>query len=149
MDIEAYAVIVDLLAQAHAYGDSIASKAELWIGISSGLIVMAYFAPDRLKVSITTLVIFLYIALSVFLFSNMVDDLAMSRLAIEDAKAIAEENAINSRLLAYRLEAEGGGSGETTFGFVAFLGLFLGTIGFLVLTALQTWRKDRKRPEIE
>ena len=67
MDFEAYQIVIELLAQAHEYGEANSDKMELWISISSGLIVMAYFAPERLKLGISTMILLVYIAFSMFL----------------------------------------------------------------------------------
>jgi len=89
MDLDAYELVLDLLAQSHAYGESIADKIELWIGTSFGLIVMAYFAPDRLKLGIASLVVAIYVAFTVWVFSNIGADVDLSDAALNDARALA------------------------------------------------------------
>jgi hypothetical protein len=142
MDLEACATVVDLLAQSHGYGESIASKVEFWIGVSSGLIVMAYFAPDRLKPGITSLVLLLYVTFSVFTATNMQDDGALGAAAVQDAIILETECGIQSKVLAHRLDDSQAGRGSTIAGMVTFLGLFLGTIGYVVSTAWNTRRED-------
>lgn len=145
MDIEAYAVVVELLGQAHAHGEAIASKLELWIGVSSGLIVMAYFAPERMRVSITVLVLSLYIAFSAFVFTNVTEDMQMSRRAVADAEMIASQHNLGSSLLEFRTSEQG--SGETLAFAVVAVGLLFGTIGYLIATCVQNWRANRKDAE--
>lgn len=129
MDAEAYQAIVDLLGQAHNFGESISDKMELWISISSGLIVMAYFAPDRLTPGIAAFVLSLYIAFSVFVFSNIAADADLSRAAIDDASRVAAEFRIESSELRYRLERGGRGSNQAAMLFL--VGLFFGTIWYV------------------
>lgn len=143
MDVEAYGVIVDLLGQAHAHGEAIASKLELWIGISSGLIVMAHFAPDRMRISITSLVLFLYVAFTGFVFSNVTEDMEMTLRVVADAELIASQHGLESKLLEYRNQ-EGQGSGETFAFVIVAIGLFFGTIGYLITTCFETWKGKRE-----
>ncbi len=143
MDMEAYAVVVDLLSQAHAYGESAAAKLELWISISSGLIVMAYFAPDRMKPGVVTLILVAYSLFLAFIVTNIADDMGLSKAALHDAKTIAVRSEIKSATLEYRLEDAQSGSGSTTSGGLFVLALFLGTSGYVAFTAYQTSRKDK------
>ena len=138
MDVEAYQLVVALLGQVHDFGESISDKMELWISISSGLIVMAYFAPDRLKPGIATYVVALYIAFSVFIFSNIAADASLSRAAIADASRIASELQIQSSELKYRLDEGGSGSSLAALMFMA--GLFFGTIWYVSYTAYRTYK---------
>ena len=143
MDIEACATVVDLLTQSHGYGESIASKVEVWIGVSSGIIVMAYFAPNRLKPGITSFVLLLYVAFSVFTATNMQDDLALGTAAVQDAVVLETECGIQSKVLAHRLDDSQAGRGSTIAGIVTFIGLFLGTIGYVVSNAWNTRLEDK------
>ncbi len=143
MDVEAYSVVVDLLNQVHGYGESVASKLELWISISSGLIVMAYFAPDRLKIGVTTLVLFAYIAFTTFIITNIGADGALSDAALRDAKLIAEQFDLQANSLDQRLGDAESGRGSTWAFSIFFLILFIGTIGYVAYTAYVTFRNSR------
>ncbi len=141
MDAEAYAIVVDLLAQVHGYGESVASKLELWISISSGLIIMAYFAPDRLKIGVAALVLIAYVAFTVFIVTNIGADGDLGDAAMRDARLIVEEFELQSHTLDQRLGDEDSGHGSTLAASVFFLTLFIGTIGYVVHTAYLTFRK--------
>jgi hypothetical protein len=143
MDMEAYAVVVDLLSQIHAYGESAAAKLELWISISSGLIVMAYFAPDRMKPGVVSLILVTYSLFLVFMWTNIGDDMGLSRAALQDAKTIMARSEIKSATLEYRLSDAQSGSGSTRSGGLFVLALFLGTSGYVAFTAYQTSRRGR------
>ena len=103
MDLDAYELILEVLSQSHDYGESIADKIELWIGTSFGLIIMAYFAPDRLRPGTATIVISIYVAFTAWIFSNIGADIELGEAALEDAKALAEQYQIDSKALQYRL----------------------------------------------
>jgi hypothetical protein len=143
MDMEAYAVVVDLLSQIHAYGESASSKLELWIGFSSGLIMMAYFAPDRMKPGVVSLILVAYTLFSAFLFTNIREDMGLSRAALQDAKTIVALSEIKSATLEYRLNDAQSGSGSTSSAFMFILVLFLGTNGFVGSTAYRASRKGK------
>jgi hypothetical protein len=143
MDMEAYAVVVDLLSQVHAYGESVAGKLELWISISSGLIVMAYFAPDRMKPGVVSLILVAYSLFSAFIVTNIGDDMGLRRAALEDAKRIVALSEVKSATLEYRLNDAQSGSGSTSSGGLFVLALFLGTNGYVARTAYQTHRRGK------
>ncbi len=143
MDMEAYAVVVDLLSQIHAYGESASAKLELWISISSGLIVMAYFAPDRMKPGVVSLLLVAYALFLVFIITNARDDMGLMRAALQDAKTIVESSEIKSATLEYRLDDAQSGSGSTSAAGLFVLALFLGTNGYVAFTAYQTSRKGK------
>ncbi len=141
MDIDAYQLVVNLLTQAHYFGESIAVKIEFWISISSGLIVMAYLAPNRLKPGIASLVLAIYIAFSLYIFANIEADMDLVAAALADAAKVAAQFKIESKELQYRLEFGGAGSNLAATFFM--VGLFLGTCWFVSFTAYQTHKKDR------
>jgi NADH:ubiquinone oxidoreductase subunit H len=141
VDAEAYQLVVDLLGQARNFGESVSNEMELWIGISSGLVVLADFAPDRLKPGMASFVICLYIAFSVFIFANIAADAALSRAAVEDASRVATELRFESSELKYRLEK--GGSGSSLAARLFLAGLFLGAIWCVTDTAYQIYRRKR------
>lgn len=143
METEAYGVVVDLLSQAHDYGESIAAKLELWISISSGLIVMAYFAPDRMKPGVVSLILVAYVLFSAFMYTNIQDDIGLNKAALRDAKTMAALSDIESATLEYRLNDAQSGSGSTTSGGLFMLVLFLGTAGYVASAAYETFRKGR------
>ncbi len=138
MDMEAYAVVVDLLSQVHAYGESAAAKLELLISISSGLIVMAYFAPDRMKPSVVSFILVAYALFLVFMVTNVRDDMGLSRASLQDAKTIVERSEISSATLDYRLNDAQLGRGSTGASGLFVLALSMGTIGYVVFTAYRT-----------
>lgn len=141
MDLDAYELILDLLSQSHDYGESIADKIELWIGTSFGLVVMAYFAPDRLKLGIASVVVAIYVAFTVWVFSNIGADIELSEAALNDAKALAQRYQIHSQALDYRLADGGHGSGVAVIVFI--VGLFTATIGYVGYTARETFKRGR------
>ena len=142
MDLSAYELVLDLLSQSHAYGESIADKIELWVGTSFGLIVMAYFAPDRLKLGIATLVIGIYVAFTSWVLSNIGADVDLSQAALSDAKDLAKTYQIGSQVLDYRLTEGGTGSGVSAAVFV--VGLFTATVGYVVYTARETFKRGKQ-----
>ena len=143
MDLDAYATVVELLSQAHAYGESIHTKMEMWLGISSGLIIMAYFAPDRLKPNVTALVVLLYVGLSIFFVSNILEDVGFGDAAVADAQHLAQVYELRSEVLDRRVNDARSGRGLTSIGIVVMTGFFAGTIGFVILTAWQIWRRQK------
>ncbi len=142
MDLNAYELILDLLSQSHNYGESIAGKIELWIGTSFGLIIMAYFAPDRLKPGIAALVVGIYTAFTAWLLSNIGADVELSQAALSDAKVLAETYQINSQVLDYRLTEGGRGSGVAAAVFL--VGLFTATVGYVGFTVRETLKRGRQ-----
>ncbi len=142
MELNAYELILEVLSQSHDYGESIADKIELWIGTSFGLIIMAYFAPDRLRPGTATIVIGIYVAFTAWIFSNVGADIELSEAALEDAKALAEQYQIDSKALQYRLEDGGTGSG-TAFTIFMF-GLFSTAVGYVGYTARETFQRGKQ-----
>lgn len=60
---EAHLLLLEYMNTAHSLGEAIWSRLELWSGISFGLIiVLAYFATERLTRSVTALLLSIYIA---------------------------------------------------------------------------------------
>jgi hypothetical protein len=142
MDLEAYELILEVLSQSHDYGESIADKIELWIGTSFGLIIMAYFAPDRLRPGTAAIVIGIYVAFTAWIFSNIGADIELSEAALEDAKALAEQYQIDSKALQYRLGDGGTGSG-TAFA-IFMLGLFTTAVGYVAYTARESFQRGKQ-----
>jgi len=142
MELDAYQIVVDLLSQSHAYGEAIAGKMELWISVSFGLIVMAYFAPNRLMPGIACLVLLIYVAFSVFSITNIYADIQMGKAAIDDAAMLLTTYELESKQIETRLEDNATGSGVAIFIFLA--GLFLGTIGYVSHTAYTTYKGRRE-----
>ncbi len=142
MDLSAYELILELLSQSHTYGESAADKIELWISASFALIAMAYLAPDRLSLGTTALVSGIYVAFSAWLFTNISADLELSQVGLADARALAEEYAIESQHLTYRLTE--GDTGSRIFGLISQIGLFLGTLGYIGFTARQTFKNRQQ-----
>lgn len=93
------------------------------------------------KASITALVLSLYIAFSVFVISNVTEDLEMTRRVVTDATMIATKHELDSSWLEYR-SMEGQGSGERLAFVVMALGLFFGTIGYLIATCVDNWQSQ-------
>ena len=145
MDVEAYALVVELLSQAHNYGESISAKLELWVGISSGLIVMAYFAPERLKLGVAGLVIFAYVTFTTFIITNIADDGALSAATIQDARMIVEMHDLKSETLTQRLIDADSGRGSSLAFVIFFLTLFVGTVWYLAHTAWSTFNQNRSK----
>ena len=142
--MEAYSVVVDLLGQAHAYGESISAKMELWISISSGLIIMAYFAPDRLNKLIAGIVLLAYATFTAFVMTNSAEDARLGDLVLADALRIVEAHNLHSDALAHRFNDATRGRGSLFSG-ATFLGvLFLGTFGYVLYTAYQTHLQRRR-----
>lgn len=145
MDMEAYAVVVDLLSQVHAYGESVAAKLELLISVSSGLIVMAYFAPERMKPVVVSLILVTYALFIAFMLTNMRDDVGLRNAALHDAKTIVELSEIKSATLEYRLTDAQSGGGSTSSARWFVYALIVGTSGYVVFTAYQTSRIIKAR----
>jgi hypothetical protein len=145
MDIEAYDVVVELLGQSHVFGEAIATRLQWWVGVSFALIATAHFAPERLHPVIATFLLAIYIAFSAHTFSNADADIRASQASVRDAKKIAEERGIQLDLLDLRssddpLDTQGSQWASKIF----VNGLGAGTIGFVVFTSFQAYRKRRR-----
>lgn len=98
-EAEATELIIEFLTLSHTNGEAFMSSAELWIGASSGLIVLAYLAPERLNWGSASLIVFLYVLFTFFVAINMMSDLNSGLMAGEDARRLANENNLSSFVL--------------------------------------------------
>ncbi len=138
-EYEAYSLIVELQSLAHALGEGLWNRVELLVGFSSGLIVMAYVAPERLKIGVTTFVLSMYALFCVFYLTNIYQDAVRASATIEDARLIAETYNLSIETLNIRVE-EGQARAELTGPFF-MLSLMLGTIVYVAFTCFKNYRK--------
>ena len=142
MDPEIYSVILELLAQSHDFGESLAGSVELWISVSFAMIGAAYFAPDRLNVFVATFLIVIYVAFSIHTFGSTDADARASQAALNDAKRIAAQHEIKLDLLDLRgSDDPGSKSGPVLASDIFIWGLFLGVVGFVGITSFKSYRK--------
>lgn len=142
MEVEAYDVVVELIALGHQFGESIADSIELWISISFAVIGAAYFAPERLNVFLTTFLLALYIAFTAHTFGSVGADVRGGEAAVADAQRVAEARGLHLELL----ELRGSGKPEDRQGSpvasqVFILGLFAGVLGFVGFTCFNNYRR--------
>jgi len=104
---------------------------------------MAYFAPDRMKPGVVSLILVAYSLFLVFMWTNIGDDIGLIRAALQDAKTIVERSEIKSAALEYRLSDAQSGSGSTSAARLFVLALVLGTSGYVAFTAYQTSRRGK------
>ena len=129
-EYKAWSLVIDYLALSDAFGEAVWNRIDMWIGVSPGLIVLAYFAPERLSRGIAILVIGLYLLISTFLLFSCQGDLLEAASAIADAQQLNQTHGLSSRTLDVRLD-----EGERYWFAVAvmllfMLGLFGGTTGY-------------------
>ena len=139
-ELEAHALIVEYLALAHGYGEAMWGRLDLWIGISSGLIVMSYFAPDRLTKPLTSLILGLYVAMTGFIFLNSSSDLGMAARVLQDALALAETQGISSEALIFKTTTTGIDTLTTIALAIFFMGMFIGTVGYVISMCLRNYK---------
>ena len=131
-EYEAYALVLEQLAQAHALGESIWGRIDLWIGLSSGIVVLAYFAPDRLTKSLTFLILTLYFLATIVIGLNILTDNALLDAIFRDAILLATSNGIVVEALEERLAADSINTLTTIAMAAFFLGLLMGASGYVL-----------------
>jgi hypothetical protein len=136
-EAEAVSLVLEYLELVHTYGEAIWNRIDLWVGVSFGMILLGYFAPERLQTGITGLILSLYALFSITLFSNVTGDTEKADAALFDAFAIAESHGLDLRILAAYTDPRG----DEFYTSVLFLiGLFVGTIWFLIATCVKNVR---------
>lgn len=139
-EAQATSLVIEYLALVHTYGEAIWGRVDLWIGASFGMILLGYFAPERLKPAITTLILSLYILFSVSLYNNLTTDTVMADAVMQDALELAQTHGLDLNTLA----AINNASGYTNHTMVMFLaGLFIGTLGFLLSVCVMNIRTQK------
>ncbi len=139
-EFEAQSLILEYLTIHHGYGEAIWGRIDLWTGVSSGLIIMAYFAPHKLTKPLTSLILGLYIAMTALAFLNALSDFMASTELFLDAVALAESQDIVSRALLFKTTDGAILNVSLTAGIIFIVGLFIGTIGYVTSMCLKNYK---------
>ncbi len=137
---EAYYIIIEQLVLLHSFGESAMDRIDMWIGGSVGLIMLGYFAPERLKPAITAFILSLYSSFTYFIYENMSGDLTKGNRLFNDATNLAAQHNINMEIFDAYLEPSNYGAFNNYF----FLGLFFGVIIFLANIGIKNYRGLKK-----
>jgi hypothetical protein len=110
--------------------------------MSSGLIIMAYFAPDRLTRGLTASILTLYAAMTTFIFLSVRSDLQSADVVFKEATLLSESYGVMNDVLVQRTSAVAesaiGGAAMLLF----FVGLYLGTNGYLIYVSITNRKKS-------
>lgn len=136
-EAEAGSIIVEYLALVHTYGEAIWSRIDLWVGVSFGMILLGYFAPERLRPGVAALIVGLYVLFSVSLYFNVSGDTDKATAALLDTHEIAESHGLELNILKTYTEARGNEFYASMF---FLFGLFIGTMGFLISVCVENFR---------
>ena len=136
-EAEAGSLVVEYLALVHTYGEAVWGRIDLWVGASFGMILLGYFAPERLRPGVTVLIVGLYLFFSVALYSNAIDDNDKASALLLDAFDLAKTHGLELNILTKYNERPS----YEFYTMVLFLfGLFVGTVGFLISACVTNLR---------
>lgn len=135
-ELEAGALVAEYVALVHAFGEAIWSRVDFWVGASFAIILLGYFAPERLRPGVTTLILGLYICFSATIYFNMARDLEMAAALAADARELAMTHGLD-----FRIFARDSQRADISWTLPLFLlGLFIGTSGFLLIVCITNYR---------
>jgi len=126
---EAILIVIELLALSDQYAESLWRNVDIWVGLSIGLVILSYSAPDKLNYKTGSILVTLYTAYSLILVEKTFQLLESMNLSRDDALRIAGEN----DLLISTLDAVSGSSGSVNGNLIMFFffGTFLSAAGFV------------------
>jgi hypothetical protein len=136
-EVEVGTLIIEQVALAHSFGEAVWGRIDRWISVSFGLILLGYFAPERLRPGITALIVGLYVLFSVHVALNANSDMELAGAVLKDAQSLAMTQGI--KLDIFAAYGEPGNLGYLSMG-IFLVGLFLGTVGFLISACVTTYR---------
>jgi hypothetical protein len=144
-EFEASELALHLVEFTHELGEAIQVRIEFWSAISYGLIVLAYLAPDRLKIGVCTFLLTLYVLFSLNMLQVIGHDVDTVAASHRDALELSEQYGLN--LESVLTKAEASSDEERRFSrMITFLyvpGLFVATIAFLGFTSFDQWRSRK------
>lgn len=149
-EYEAAEIVLELVGFTHELGEAMQARIEFWSAISYGLIVLAYVAPDRLRIGVSTFLLLLYIMFSMNMLQTIGLDIETVEAAHHDALYLSDEHGLNLesvRMKAGFFENEGKKTSRI-FTSLYVPGLFIGTIFFFGATSIKQWRLKKSAGDI-
>ena len=138
---EALQAVIELLALSNQYSESLWRNIDIWIGLSIGLVILTYTAPDKLTWKTGPILVLLYSAYSYILVEKTMQLQSSLELSRGDAVRIAEEN----NLLISALDAISGTTGGINGNVIMFLffGTFLSATSFVFYSCWVSGQKNK------
>jgi hypothetical protein len=129
----------------HELGEAIQVRIEFWSAISYGLIVLAYLAPERLKISVCSFLLALYILFSLNMLQVIGHDMDTVAASHRDALRIYEQYSLNMESVLTKATAST--DEEMIYARAITMlyvpGLFIATIAFVGFTAIRQWKSSK------
>lgn len=149
-DYESYQLAIATLELSHIHGESVLEQLRFWASISYGLLALTFIAPQRLTVGASALLLILYVSFSSSTMINMKADLDAGNASVADASDILAENQLS--LNSMKKKSTSIYNGESRFliriSIIYVPGLFLGTIGYLLISTRREYIARRKGHEV-
>ena len=142
-EYEAYQLAIAALELGHIHGESVLEQMRFWVGVSYALLALTIVAPQRLTVGATALVLVLYLLFTAFSLINMRSDLAAGMAGAEDAAAILAKKQLPLKSLEKKLSDAEESQTVAKASLIFIPGLFLGTIGYLLISARREYKARR------
>ena len=145
-EIDVASQVIEYMSFAHDYGEAANSALDRWIGASFAMILLGYFAPERLKVGVTSMIVSLYTLYSFFIMSNAGSDNNRASAVARDALDLATANQLEMNIIA---QFDGTAVTSTMIIPIFVVGLLFGTNGFLISCCMRNLanKKAKEGPE--
>ena len=127
--LEVGRTIIDYLEIGHAYGESVSDAFDRWISASFAVILRGYFAPERLRLGVTSLIVTLYSLYTILFLTNARRDMSLASGVIQDGVELALIHGLAPNLLTAVIQPAGFMVMVVP---VLIAGMFLGVNGLLI-----------------
>jgi TRAP-type C4-dicarboxylate transport system permease small subunit len=143
-ELEVGRTIIDYLEIGHTYGESVNDAFDRWISASFAVILLGYFAPERLRLGVTSLIVILYSLYTFVFLSNSIRDMSLSNGVIQDSVELARLHGLEPNLLTAVNEPMGFMAMAVP---VLIAGMFLGANAFLIACCAKNLRTKTNKSQ--
>lgn len=131
----------DILEQLFSVYDRYWVIVQWWASVSFGLIMIAYFAADKLRALLLIVILVLYLIYSAWVFMLLIYNIDVAYGLFEDLALLNSSGLLKSRGAKVALENPYVGYG-TNLGMIALPATFFACVGYLVYAYIQARRSN-------